>query len=389
MSAVLAAPFRRDRLTWLMYVMLAGLAYQQGILGPLMPFLRDELHMSYTLGGILFTAIAIGMIFSGLISDRVARRIGRRAMFWMGGAGYVLGSFAIALSPSFPFAFAAVLFNSVFTSFSIMAVNATLSDHHGAGRTRAISEANVAAAASAAISPLLIGAFQASGLGWRWALFATVLVMGGIFAVFGSQPIPDHPASATTGSPARGSLPGSFWLYWLVAVCVVGFEWCFVVWGADYLADVVGFEPTVASTTMGVYLGGVVLGRAVGSWLARWWSARRLLVGALAIGIAGFLLFWLAPTAVLAVAGLGIAGLGVANLFPLTVSLAVEESNGLTNQATARVSMAVGTAIFAAPLVLGALADRFTLQEAFAIAPVIAALTAGLLTIAYRRRRLA
>ena len=134
MTALAATVFRRDRLTWLMYVMLAGLAYQQGILGPLMPFLRDELHMSYTLGGVLFTAIAIGMIFSGLISDRVARRFGRRAMFWMGGAGYVVGSVAIALSPSFPFAFAAILLNSVFTSFSITAVNATLSDHHGAAR---------------------------------------------------------------------------------------------------------------------------------------------------------------------------------------------------------------------------------------------------------------
>ena len=28
---------------------------------------------------------------------------------------------------------------------------------------------------------------------------------------------------------------------------MVAFEWCFVVWGADYLADVVGFEPTAAS----------------------------------------------------------------------------------------------------------------------------------------------
>lgn len=389
MSAFTAAVFRRDRLTWLMYIMLAGLAYQQGILGPLMPFLRDELQMSYTLGGVLFTAIAIGMIFSGLISDRVARRIGRRAMFWLGGAGYVVGSIAIALSPSFPFAFAAILLNSVFTSFSITAVNATLSDHHGVARTRAIAEANVAAAASSAVSPLLIGLFQTSGLGWRWALFATVLIMGGIAAVFANQPIPDQRPTSDTGTLARGSLPGSFWLYWLVAVCVVAFEWCFVVWGADYLADVVGFSPTVASTTMGAYLGGVVLGRAIGSVLARWWAARRLLVGALAIAIAGFLLFWLAPTALLAVVGLGIAGLGVANLFPLAVSLAVEESGGLTNQATARVSMAVGTAIFAAPLVLGALADRFTLQEAFAIVPVIGALTAGLLTIAYRRRRLA
>ncbi len=387
MSAIATTAFKRDRLTWLMYAMLAGVSYQQGILGPLMPFLRESLDMSYTLGGVLSTAVASGMILSGLISDRVARRIGRRALFWTGGVGYVIGSCAIALSPTFPIAFAAVLFNAVASSFAITAVNATLADRHGSMRTRAISEANVAAALSSSLAPLLIGVFQSAGLGWQWALYATFFIIMAIALAFGSVPIPNGaPAQTTADQPVQASLPAAFWLYWLVAICVVAFEWCFVVWGADYLADVVGFEASLASTTMGAYLGGVVLGRAAGSVLARWWSARRLLVGALALAMAAFPLFWLAPSPPLAVLGLFVAGLGVANLFPLTFSIAIGQSGGLTNQATARISLAVGIAIFAAPLILGALADRFSLQEAYAIVPVIGAMTAGLLSIAYRQR---
>ena len=109
-------------------------------------------------------------------------------------------------------------------------------------------------------------------------------------------------------------------------------------------------------------------------------------MGALALAMAAFPLFWLAPSPPLAVLGLFVAGLGVANLFPLTFSIAIGQSGGLTNQATARISLAVGIAIFAAPLILGALADRFSLQEAYAIVPVIGAMTAGLLSIAYRQR---
>ena len=40
--------FTRDRFTWLAYLALAYFAYVQATLGPLMPFLRDELGMSYT-----------------------------------------------------------------------------------------------------------------------------------------------------------------------------------------------------------------------------------------------------------------------------------------------------------------------------------------------------
>ncbi len=380
-----SAQFVRDRLTWFMYAMLAGLAYQQGILGPLMPFLRESLDLSYTLGGVLVTAISLGMILSGLISDRVARWIGRRRMFWAGAVGYVIGSWALALSPSFVFAFAAVLFNSIASAFTISAVNASLSDRHGPLRTRALAEANVAAALSSSLSPLLIGVFQTSGLGWQWALFLTLGIVIVIALVYGSVDIPDGPpmSAPTTGPGAR--LPAGFWMYWPVVICVVAFEWCFIVWGADYLVATIGFAPPLASTSMGVFLGAMVLGRVIGSVLARRWTAPTVLPAAMVLALVGFPIFWLGQTPTIVIIGLFISGLGVANLFPLTLSIAVGQSNGLTNLATARVSLAVGVAIFAAPLLLGGLADRLSLQAAFAIAPILGATTLGLLAIAYRR----
>ncbi|HEX5940985.1 MAG TPA: hypothetical protein VFY66_01850, partial [Anaerolineales bacterium] len=67
-------PFIRDRLTWLAYAMLAYIGFSQSILGPLMPFLRTELRLNYTLGGFLPATLATGLIISGLISDGLARR---------------------------------------------------------------------------------------------------------------------------------------------------------------------------------------------------------------------------------------------------------------------------------------------------------------------------
>gem|GEM_PF-3196381 len=291
---------KRDQLTWLMYFMLAGLAYQQGILGPLMPFLRESLDMNYTQGGVLVTAIALGMILTGLTSERVAQRVGRRAMLWGGAVGFVIGSWALAFSPTFETAFAAVLFNSVAGAMTMATVNATLSDHHGPLRTSALAEANVAAALSSSASPWLIGLFQSSGLGWQWSLLVTLGIIVAIAAVYGRVPIPDMPLPAhAPGAGARG-LPIGFWVYWLVVIGVVAFEWCFVVWGADYLAAVVGLEPSLASALMGVYLGAMVIGRFVGSWLTRRWPPAIVLPAALVLALLGFPLFWTALTPSLA-----------------------------------------------------------------------------------------
>ena len=48
--------FVRDRFTWLAYLMLGYYAYLQAANGPLMPFLRADLGINYTTGGLHFSA---------------------------------------------------------------------------------------------------------------------------------------------------------------------------------------------------------------------------------------------------------------------------------------------------------------------------------------------
>jgi hypothetical protein len=50
--------FIRNRFTWLAYTMLAYIGFTQSMPGPLMPFLRIELSLNYTLGGFLPAALA-------------------------------------------------------------------------------------------------------------------------------------------------------------------------------------------------------------------------------------------------------------------------------------------------------------------------------------------
>ena len=74
--------FVRDRFTWLAYLLLASFTLLQAILGPLMPFLRAELHLSYTLGGLHLSAFAAGMVLAGLTGDRLLSAVRRGLVFW-------------------------------------------------------------------------------------------------------------------------------------------------------------------------------------------------------------------------------------------------------------------------------------------------------------------
>ena len=78
-------PFKRDRFTWLAYLMLGYYAYMQASLGPLMPFLGTELNLNYTQRAFHVSAFAFGMVLAGLSAARLTRVWSRHLIFWVGG----------------------------------------------------------------------------------------------------------------------------------------------------------------------------------------------------------------------------------------------------------------------------------------------------------------
>src|ERR687894_1831703 len=88
--------FRRDRLTWIAYVVLAWFAYLQAAPGLVIVHLRDELDLSYSTGGLHIAAFAAGSTLAGGISARLERALGRRRLFWSAAA--LLGAGAVGLT---------------------------------------------------------------------------------------------------------------------------------------------------------------------------------------------------------------------------------------------------------------------------------------------------
>jgi len=379
------AAFVRDRLTWLAYLMLAYFSYLQAIVGPLMPFLRDELRLSYTVGGLHSSALAAGMVVAGGLADGAVRRWGRPLVFWGGGAGMALGALVLAFGrhPALTITGAAMM--GTLGTFLIIVIQSVLADHHGPLRTVALTESNVGASIGAGLAPLLVGGLPRIGIGWRGALYAAVLLWAASFLLLRRTDLPPAPrADAPDRRRVRGSLPRLFWVYWLVLVLGVAVEWSFVVWGADYMVAVGGLRKADASLLMVLFFVAMIVGRFGASRLARRIDTRRLLLLAGSITLVGFLAFWTAPGTVVLVAGLFIAGLGAANLFPLVMAVALGVGASHPDEASARVMAGAGLAILGGPQILGTVADQAGIQAAYGV--VGALLLAAMGMAAYANR---
>src|SRR5215211_6237782 len=87
--------FHRNRFTWLAYFSLAFYGYFLNILGPITPFLKEELGLSYTVSSFHFTAFAIGILLIGAAGHILIQRLGKVRALWLGLFG--LGCSALLL----------------------------------------------------------------------------------------------------------------------------------------------------------------------------------------------------------------------------------------------------------------------------------------------------
>lgn len=372
----ITASFHRDRFTWLAYLMIALYGYFLNILGPLTPYLKEEMGLSYTVSSLHFTAFALGMLLVGFGGHAVIQRIGRLRALWLGALGLSLGAVLLLLGRTAALTIGASFCMGLVGTLILVIVPSALSDQHGEARAVALAEANVVASLFSTAAPLMVGWTAALPGGWRLALGIAALVP--ILMRFGFGTAAPARSTGQEDSPTENtSLPFLFWVYWMAIVLAVSAEFCMISWSADYLEKILSMLREDAARAVGLFLGAMIVGRLASSRLVQRFSVRHLVLASTGVAGLGFGLFWLADDPMWVLAGLSITGLGVAGLYPLLLSLAMGTTRN-TTQASARATLASGTAILALPLVLGRLADLIGIQQAYG---VVVILLAGVLII--------
>jgi len=381
----LGTAFGRDAPTRLSYAVVAGYAFWLYAFGPALALLRAELHFSYAVLGVYSAVWAAGAAVAGMTFAALARRLSRAALLWYpaGVATAGAGLFAVSRSIAFTMLGAALL--GFAGTVLLTCTQAILSELHGERRDRALTEANVGAAACAVLAPLLLGLLQDTPVGWRAAVSLPAVLFVGLYLRYRHLPL--DRASIARPADGRARLPLSCWLLATMVAAGIAVEFCVVYFGAELLTTD-GLRTGQAATAISSFYLGILGGRVGAAWLTRRAGRTvRLLYASLAVTIAGFLLFWLAAVPVLAITGLFVCGLGVANLYPLSLALALAAARGNEDTANARIQLLGGVLVIVAPYLLGSLADRLGLHAAFTIEPVLIGACALLLVAGLRVRQ--
>jgi fucose permease len=392
----------RDRTTIYLYALLAVWGYINYGLGPIVVLLRDEQHTTRAVASLHSTAFALGAIIGGTVTPTLVRRHGRGATMLSGAglAAVMVGVLSLAHSLAATLASVAVM--SIGGSILLAGIISGISDHHGPAAPAALSEANAAACGFGAVAPIAVGAAVAAGWTWRPALAVSAGLLGALLLIGIRARIPIPAAGVPAAVPGlvavapltdgrsvaatvlverehrdrapNRPLPRTFWwVFALIATCgsvEVGSN----LWAADLLRRHAGMSTSAAAAGVAAIVGGMFLGRAVGSRLALRHPATTLLFAAIGVSLGGFTLFWLATRPVLAITGLIVLGLGNALHYPLGLALVLRHSDGQPDLAAARSFYAAGVAYGLAPFVLGGIADLTGVRAAFLLVPAMLAL---------------
>ena len=368
----------RSRFTWLAYILLAVYGYLLNILGPITPYLHNEFKLSYAVSSLHFSAFAAGILVVGLAGHLAIRQVGRRQALAIGAIGQALGALLLAVGRVPVVTVGASFLMGCIGSLILAVVPPVLSEEHGELRAVAISEANVLASLTSATAPLLVGWLAGAAAGWRLALIPAAgisLLIGILLLRSGQTRSSNHPVAVGT------RLPLQFWFYWFTLVLAVAVEFCMIFWCADYLEIELNIPRSDAVKAVSLFLGGMIIGRWIGSRILQAQPARRVILVSNLLAMGGFLLFWTARQPIAGLTGLALTGLGVASLYPAILATAIGAAPMDESRAGARTTLASGTAILLLPLVLGRFADLAGLRISYLVVAVILVLLFVLMLI--------
>ncbi len=385
MSSVPVSRIVRTPALWTLYALLGLYAFLQNAIGPAVPFLRAEFHVDYTFAALHMSAYAVGMMVAGVTAPWVIRRFGSHMALWGGQFGTLLGLTALVLAPTPWVSLIGILFAAVTGTISLAAIQAAVSGQAGAHRGQALVEANMAASLTSAAAPFVLLLGTVIGTGWRTLWPAFVLALGAT-VIFGWKPV----ASSVPNRPAEehavsGRLPRSYLRAWLMIFFGVCVEWAVGFWAAEYLKGLPGGSAGLAAAGAGTFQLACLAGRLISSRLTGRWGERRLLFIAIGLTAAGFPLYWSLASPWVSFGGLVLCGLGVCNFYPLGLSLALSSAGPQAAKGSSLATLASGSAILAAPLILGALADALNLRVALFAIPLCLVILVLLLFVRSRK----
>ena len=197
--------------------MLSGLfTFIINIQGNIIPFLRDELRLSYAALSLHPSAMAAGMMATGLFTEMVAG-IGRRWSCLLGVAGSIGGLLAICMAGNAAASIAGCALVGLTGGMLPGIVGGLLANLHWGARDQVFTECGAVTYACAIGANFATGVAVTFAFGWRGALLFGVACGLLLAAIFFRDSVPETPGRTLRAASAFRRQAGRFSSCWVSA----------------------------------------------------------------------------------------------------------------------------------------------------------------------------
>lgn len=339
------------------------------LVGATLPLAIRGFGWSYLAAGVVLASGSIGYFTTTFVAGLLVARLGPQRLMTFGLSVQALGVGCFGALPQVGFNSAALFLLGVGQGTTEVATNYSVVQLEPGGTSRLMNLVHAAftigAVATPALAALLID------LSSRWRLIylgmagLTLLVLGLIRSrslPFAAPRRERDQARTPFGGFARQPL---LWLLTLAIFLYVGAEMGISSWISEFYVTTFGVSPAVGAATVSLYWMGILLGRALTSWLYRGTRPALALVGFGTLAAVCLFAALVSGHSGVAAAMFFATGVGYSAIYPLGMTLTGQAFPQNHGMAIGVVSTGGGVGACCFPFLMSAIADTFGIHSGF------------------------
>lgn len=350
-------------------------AFAGGCIFPRIPDIQTGLGLSEGALGLVLMGQPIGAFSTILVSSFLIERFGPQPILRLAIPMIGVATLLIALAPTAPYLFGAMLVYGVSFAVANMAMNVEADRVEAATGDRVMNRCH-GMWSLGFLATTTLGAFARGAPLTPLVHFGIILPVVVVFAAIVIWPLEGQKPRAHAGTARRRAfaLPTKATLL-LVGVIIAGTmaDSTIRAWSVIFMRDMFSAPDWVDALTLPAFLVTLTTGRLLGDRLVARFGPTRTAAGLLGFAFAGLGLVLVAPDLYSVIAGFALIGLGVSVLFPLTMSAAARIGDRPASQNVTAISLVSNIILLGTPALIGLIAELYGIRIAFFIlVPVLA-----------------
>lgn len=310
------------RLMWAGFLSIFVWGSIAGLLGAILPSLRERAGLSLAESGVLFVALSTGLVAASLLAGFLLDKIGRKQVLSAAVLLVVVALLALAFTNALPLLLLLAFLLGAGGSALVTAAHALIADLNPGHRSAALNLLDFFFGVGAFVTPFAIVPLQKTG-GLSAVLFALAALAGIVLVYLSTVKIPPplHAREFSLAEAAHVLRSAQFWVPAAMIFLYVGTEQSVWDWQVTYFMRQLQMDNIEAARVLSIFPIAIMLGRLLSNWLLRQIPPQPvLLVSAIGASLC-FALILTTHDARAASFGLFVAGLFMASVFPTTLGV--------------------------------------------------------------------